>query len=453
VYLNAYGLSPEKITMISLQTLETLLKHSVPRVAETGVNLSPPIEQVKTGISALFLLLLLPLVIALFFILRFIYRHTVGEKLKTTLLEDYKKEAEGFEKAGKYVSAANVYESKLRDRKRAAALYEKGGDHRKAASLYDLLGESAKAKEMYEKGGNIEDSAEVSMRDGEFEDAAKLYDKAGKKHDAALLMERAGRRLAAVRAYREAGDYSNAARLLEIEGMAKEAAEMFGLSLRNKQPDAATMQDFYTYAFKLEKAGLPEEALEVYREIDKADPTYKDVRERLQALSPSEEKEEDLGGRTTIRSFIKSGSMDPKNSLKLWLHILRGLQEAYNTGRPYGLLAPDNIAVDSRNSITFLNRTPSSAYVAPEKSKGIGPDATADVYSMGVILFEMLTGSLEGLGSTRVSTLVHDLPDWLDELVIRCIRKVREDRYQGIDEIFTDIKALSKGKKDQTGPA
>ena len=157
-------------------------------------------------------------------------------------------------------------------------------------ALYDLLGESSKAKEMYEKDGNIEDSAQVSMREGEFEDAAKLYDKAGKKRDAALLMERAGRRLAAVRAYREAGDYRNAARLLEAEGMTKEAAEMFGLSLRDKQPDASTMQDFYTYAFKLEKAGATEKALEVYREIDKADPTYQGRKRKIAGAGPSGRK-------------------------------------------------------------------------------------------------------------------------------------------------------------------
>jgi len=149
-------------------------------IEETGINMSAHAEQLKTGLSTLFLLLLIPVAIALFFIIRFIYKNTIGEMMKTTLLEDYKKEAEGFEKSGKYVSAANIYESKLKDPKKAAGLYEKGGDYRKAAGLYDLLGESSKAKEMYEKDGNIENSAQVSMREGNYEDAAKLYDKAGK---------------------------------------------------------------------------------------------------------------------------------------------------------------------------------------------------------------------------------------------------------------------------------
>ncbi len=60
----------------------------------------------------------------------------------------------------------------------------------------------------------------------------------------------------------------------------------------------------------------------------------------------------------------------------------------------------------------------------------------------------MLTGNMEYLGSTRVIDIVEDVPDWLDEIVIRCIRKVREDRYQSIDDIFTDLKSLSKSKKE-----
>jgi len=439
--------------MFALGLLNILLKYGLPLVADTGgAGMSAEVEKAKTGISVLFLGLAIPVVIVLIFIIWLVYRNTIGKKRKTTLIEDYIKEAEGLENSGKYVSAASIYESRLGNLKRAAALYEKGSDYRKAASLYDLLGENAKAKEMYEKDGNIEDSAEVSIREGEYEDAARLYDNAGKKGDAALLMERAGRSLAAVRAYREAGDYRNAARLLETEGFTKEALEMFGLLLHGRQPDASTIQDYYSYAFKLEKAGDTEKALEVYREIDRADPAYKDVRERLQTLSPSAGDEEDLTGKITIRGFIRSGSMDPKNSIRLWLQILKSLQNAYKNGRAYGLLSPDNIAVDSQNRIFFLNKQPSSAYVAPEKTKDIEPDVRADVYSMGVILHEMLTGSLDGLGSTRVADLVDGLPDWLDELVIRCIRKVREDRYQSIEEILADIKALSKGRKDSGNP-
>ena len=91
------------------------------------------------------------------------------------------------------------------------------------------------------------------MQEGEYEEAAKLYDKAGKKIEAALIMERAGRRLAAAKVYREAGEYKRASVLLEEEGLVKEAIEMFGFSLRGQKPDSSNIEDFYLYAFKLEK--------------------------------------------------------------------------------------------------------------------------------------------------------------------------------------------------------
>ena len=413
-------------------------------------------EQANTGLTTLFALLSIPVMVALFFLLKFIYQQTIGRAMKTTLKEDYQNEADRYEKAGKFVSAADVYETKLKDLKKAAEMFEKGGDYRKAASLYDFLGISAKAKEMYEKDGNIEDAAEVSIRDGEFEEAAKLYSKAGKKIDEAVLMEQAGRRLPAIRAYREAGDYRNAARLLEAEGMPKEAAEMFGLILRDKSVDQSTIDDYYVYAFKLEKTDQPEKALETYQQIDQADPAYKDVREKILALSPQqaeEEEQENTEGRTSIRSFIKSGRIEPKYSFKLWFQILKALQEAYNAGRRYGFMSPENILIDASNNISFINKNPFSAYLAPEKTKGLELDVRADIFSMGVILYEMLTGHLEGLGTVRVRDVAHDVPDWLDEIVIRCIRKVREDRYQSIDEIFTDVRNLSKSRKDTDNTA
>lgn len=434
--------------MFYLDDFTYILRYGIPLLEKQGINVGAAGEQAKTGLFALFFLLLIPVLVGLFFLVRFIYRNTIGKKFQTTLIEDYRREAEGYENSGKFVSAAHVYETKLKDSKKAAALYEKGGDYKRAAALYDLIGISGKAKEMYERDGNIEGAAEVSMLEGDFEGAAKLYDKAGKKVDAAVVMERAGRRLAAIRAYREAGDYMNAARLLEAEGMLKEAAEMFGFNLRGRKPGTSNIEDFYKYAFKLEKAGEIQKALEVFKEIDRVNPAYKDVREKLQALAPPSPKEENLEGKTTLRSFIKSGRIEPKHCFKLWVQILKSLQEAYNSGRLFGSLSPDSIAIDAKNNISFLNRAPSSAYVPPESIKGLDLDVRADIYSAGVILYEMLTGYLEGLGSVRVLDVAEDVPDWLDEIVIKCIKKVREDRYQNIEDIFADIKRLSKGKKE-----
>ena len=230
--------------------------------------------------------------------------------------------------------------------------------------------------------------------------------------------------------------------------MIKEAAEMSGFDLRDKSLNSSTVDDFYRYALRLEKAGEPEQALLLFRQIDRFNPTYKDVRERIHGPVKEDEDVTNLAGKITLRGLIKSGRIEPKHSLKLWLHILRQLREAYERGSPYGMLSPDTLALDQRNTITFIHQsTPSSAYVSPESLRGVQPDERSDVYSAGVLLYEMLTGTLEGLGSERVLDIVEDVPEWLDEIVIKCIRKVVEDRYQSIDSIFEEIKLLSRGRR------
>jgi len=269
-------------------------------------------------------------------------------------------------------------------------------------------------------------------------------------------MQQAGKIMDAVKAYREAGEYKNAAMLLKQEGMFSEAAEMLQIHLFEKKPDRSTLEDFYLYATLLEQTGQPQKAMDVFREIGSVSPVFKDVDKRLRSLAlslqPPFEEEEIPAGKTALRSFIRNGRIEAKHGLKLWVQMLRSLQEAYKSGLQFGLLSPDNIAVDARNNISFIKRRQSLPYAPPEIAKGISPDESADIYSAGVILYEVLTGSLDGIGSASVSDLIEDVPDWLDEIVIRCLRKVREDRYQSIRDIFTDLKTLSQGKTDSGNP-
>jgi tetratricopeptide (TPR) repeat protein len=422
----------------------------LPLVENADLNMLSSGVDARGGLSALASILIVIPVVILLVVIVFIYKHTIGKSRRTTLMEDYKNEIEKCLKAGKFVSAAVIYEKQLKDNRKAAELYEKGGDYRQAARLYDLSGMSVKAKEMYQKEGDLESAAEVSILEGDYEDAAKLFHGAGNKIDAAMMLEKAGRKMAAVPVYREAGAYDKASQLLEEEGMLKEAAEMFGIPLRGRNV-ADCIDDFYTYALKLEQAGEQQKALEVFRSIDSVNHLYRDVKKKLEAFSqPS--SEEVSGSNASLRSFIRSGKIDPRYALKLWIHMLKALQEAYKDGKVWGSLSPDTIAIDVHNNISFVPGHISSAYVSPEVMKGSAPDACSDIYSSGVILYELLMGNLDGLGSSRIIDSVEDVPEWLDEIVFRCIRKVREDRYQSVELIFSDIKALSGKKKPSERP-
>jgi tetratricopeptide (TPR) repeat protein len=421
-------------------------------IAAAEVNASsanPVIEQIKSIFHLLFIVIIILAAVVLFFIVRIIYRNTIGKKLQTTLIEDYRKAAEALKKEGRYVSAAVIFENRLKDIESAASLYEKGNDFRKAAEMYNLLGMNEKSREMYLKDNNPNAAAQSFIIDGDFENAAKIYDQAGEKLDAGIALEKAGKRLAASRAYREAGEYKRASELLEEEGMTKEAVEMFGLYLIGKEIDSTNINDFYTYASKLEKSGKIENAANVLALIDRFNPAYLDVRERLHTLTSFQGDNISLEGKTTLRGMIKGSKIEPKHCLKLWLQILKTLQNAYKSGRELGLISPENIIIDSSNNMSLLQSIPSSAYTSPEKLKGIKLQPSADVYSLGIILYEMLTGSLDGLGCQRVTDINPELPDWLDEMIIKCIKKVKEDRYQRIEEILEDIKLLSRSKKQE----
>jgi len=433
------------ITINCIDLLITYVNAPFVQVTASGGSLE---EKASKGLLAIFLLILIPVLIILFFVIKFIYKQTLGKKLKTTLIEDYRKEAGDYEKAGKYVSAAHIYEEKLKNLRKAAELYEKGKDYNQAAALYDHLGMSDKAKEMYEKAGSLEDAAEVALLEGEFDQAAQFYDKAGKKTDVAKVMKQAGKTIYAVKAYREAGDYKKAAQLLREDGMLNEAADMYQIYLHDKKPDDTTIEDFYSYAMLLEETGDVQKAIEIFREIAQVQPEFRNVRDRILSLLLPPGEQEIPEGKTALRSFIRSGKIEPRYSLKLWIQMLKTLQEAYKTGWHFGYVNPDNILIDAQNNISLLQGKQTPAYVPPELLKGMALDERADIFSAGVVLYEMLAGNLEGFGFIRVIDVAEDVPEWLDEIVIKCLKKVREDRFQSIQDIFTELKRLSQGKTD-----
>jgi hypothetical protein len=63
---------------------------------------------------------------------------------------------------------------------------------------------------------------------------------------------------------------------------------------------------------------------------------------------------------------------------------------------------------------------------------------------MGVILFEMVTGSLEFFRVKRPLEIKPDIPDWLDERVVKCTMKDRRDRYLSTDEVSSALMAVKK---------
>jgi len=95
-------------------------------------------------------------------------------------------------------------------------------------------------------------------------------------------------------------------------------------------------------------------------------------------------------------------------------------------------------------------------YMAPEQVDGHAADVCTDVFAFGTVLFEMLTGrkAFEGTDRkevlaavrdqevSRVSTLVPDVPVLLDRVVLRCLEKNPGERYQTMDDLLIDLRAV-----------
>ena len=126
--------------------------------------------------------------------------------------------------------------------------------------------------------------------------------------------------------------------------------------------------------------------------------------------------------------------MKPRDSVWLWIRIMRTLAERHAANIVFGCISPDFIFIDGENSIRI--EKPASCrdeYVAPEIQSGAPPDCQADIYSMGVVLFELLTGTLKFVGKKRPAELHADIPPWLDELILRCMEKDLEETLSGYD--------------------
>lgn len=176
----------------------------------------------------------------------------------------------------------------------------------------------------------------------------------------------------------------------------------------------------------------------------------------------------------TIDALIPRNGMRLNEVLRIAIQIAEGLRRAHSAGIAHRDLKPSNIIVSDEGLVKILDfglaklveEAPPSAdeatrtqrpeteegtvlgtvaYMSPEQAEGRKLDVRTDIFSFGVMLYEMLTGRKPFGGDSRLSTMsailkeepkaLENVPGELDKIIRRCLRKDRDKRIQHMDDV------------------
>ena len=175
----------------------------------------------------------------------------------------------------------------------------------------------------------------------------------------------------------------------------------------------------------------------------------------------------------TLRDAITKGELTLDNSIRLGIEIGEALQEAHSKGIVHRDIKSDNIMLTGRGQAKImdfglaklkgslkLTRSTSTvgtlAYMAPEQIQGADADARSDIFSFGVLLFEMLTGKLPFRGEHEAAmmySILNEAPESIQihlpnasaellHIINRALEKDPEDRYQSASEMVSELQRL-----------
>ncbi len=173
----------------------------------------------------------------------------------------------------------------------------------------------------------------------------------------------------------------------------------------------------------------------------------------------------------TLKEYIENqGSLRWKDAVHFTMQILKGLQHAHDKGIVHRDVKPQNIMVLADGTIkvtdfgiarfsrsdqrTITDKAIGSVhYISPEQARGEKTDEKADIYSVGVMLYEMLTGKLPFQAESAVSVAIMQLqrdpqrpteinasiPEGLEQITMHAMQKSQDRRYQSASEMLCDL--------------
>ena len=197
----------------------------------------------------------------------------------------------------------------------------------------------------------------------------------------------------------------------------------------------------------------------------------------------------------TLRRKLAATQLEMRDVLDIAVQIASALEEAHSAGIVHRDIKPDNIMIRRNGYVKVLDfglakltesidRSPSDAeastrvlvqtdagvvmgtshYMSPEQARGKPVDARSDIWSLGVVIYEMVAGRTPFEGETSTDVIVAitqkepppivrfapHVPAELEWIVMKALRKDRDERYQTVKELLTDLRRLKQRLEFET---
>lgn len=176
-----------------------------------------------------------------------------------------------------------------------------------------------------------------------------------------------------------------------------------------------------------------------------------------------------------LKDVIKEDDLTNDEKIDITHQISKGLQAAHEKGIIHRDIKTGNIMIDSSKRVKIMDfglarlegsdhitkqgtTVGTTAYMSPEQLRGVEADYRSDIWSFGVVLYELFTGKLpfEGLHEPAIMYSIteeepasinsDDVPEYINNIIQRCLKKNPDDRYQSFREVITDLDGESQSR-------